>query len=69
MNCVAENLLAVRLEDSEEVSKYTFAAARNLLPLSRSNWAFTVSQTLDEDDQLMVRLQDGDSSAFDEIVD
>ena len=29
----------------------------------------SVSQNLDEDDQLMVRLQDGDSRAFDEIVD
>lgn len=28
-----------------------------------------MSQNLDEDDQLMVRLQEGDSRAFDEIVD
>lgn len=38
-------------------------------PLSRSNWVFIVSQQLDEDDQLMVRLQEGDPHAFDEIVD
>jgi RNA polymerase sigma-70 factor, ECF subfamily len=47
----------------------TLSLLPDVLPLLRSNWAFTVSQNLDEDDQLMIRLQEGDSSAFDEIVD
>lgn len=47
----------------------TLSPLPEITPLLRSNWALTVSQNLDEDDQLMVRLQGGDASAFDEIVD
>ena len=47
----------------------TLSPLPDVFPLLRSNRAFTVSQNLDEDDQLMVRLQEGDSSAFDETVE
>lgn len=66
--CLAEIFLPCGWKILAE-SASTLAPLPETTPASRLNWAFTVSQTLDEDDQLMVRLQDGDSSAFDEIVD